>query len=301
MPLFTRATVVTVVLAVCVTLVAIDRPARPAEAQQPAATIEQVRVARVGNYIVEKHVLLDASAAADATAITDRVTGISSDGGDVTAQYVLNPWKWAASAMPVPVYYNPSLEAPRPSAASAIADAIAQWSAVSPASFTMTYAGTTTTKPGACDDTPDGINVVGYVTTLQPNVLGLTCSFRELRAPTTIVEFDMELAWGYDWGSGPTVGTKQYDLRSTILHEMGHAAGLGHSCVSAHDPRCTPAQLAAVMFPALAMGQMKRTLTDDDKAGLLAQYPPPPPPPGRPGIPVFDRFFALVAPGVSRE
>jgi hypothetical protein len=303
---FTRTAVALAVLAIGVVTLTTNQPSLPARADAPATVIEQVRVARTGDYIVEKHVLMDPSVGDASTAIADAVTGITNTADDgVAAQYVLNPWKWPAAAMPVPVYYNPSLESPRPAAAAAVASAVAQWSAVIPSTFSMTFAGTTTAVPTACDTVPhaDGVNVVSYVTSLNKGVLGLTCTLRGVRTSDIEVEFDMELAWGFDWGDGQSVGANQYDLRSTVLHEMGHAAGLGHSCPRAHDPTCTPADIAAVMFPALAPGQAKRTLTDDDKAGLLALYPPPIPPVVIPpvGIPVFNHFFALVAPGVSRE
>lgn len=265
--------------------------------------VERTRTVQVGGYILEKHVLMDASEVSDIDATVTQVTGIGIEGeepGSVTAQYVINPWKWPAQSLPVRVYYNPSLESPRPNPVPSIQDAVSQWSAVSPSTFSMTYSGATSATPGACDDVPDGINVVAYVTTLDKGVLGLTCSFRQASRPDTTVEFDMELAWGFDWGAGTFVGPNQYDVSSTILHEMGHAAGLGHSL-----------DKNSVMYFALGKAQMKRSLTDDDKSALRAQYPvvatattvstPPAVVPTAVPIPVFNHFFAVIAPGVSRE
>ena len=63
-------------------------------------------------------------------------------------------------------------------------------------------------------------------------------------------------------GTNPTscVGT---DLRNTVTHESGHMLGLGHS-----------ADVNATMFASASTGETsKRTLADDDIAGICAIYP----------------------------
>ena len=239
--------------------------------------------------------------------MADEVTGIPHETGGVTAQYLLNRRKWLPSALPVRVSYNPELESPRPSIADAIANAIQQWSAVSPSTFAFVYAGTTTANTDACEDHADGVNTVAYVTTLQSGVLGLTCTYYTSDDSSVVLEFDMRLNWTFDWGAGPTIGANQYDLASTVLHEFGHAAGLGHSSLS-----------TAVMYFALAKHTMKRTLTFDDTSGLRAQYPggdllvpppaptptldPSPAPTAAPTpVPVFSGAFRYRAPALVRE
>lgn len=54
------------------------------------------------------------------------------------------------------------------------------------------------------------------------------------------------------------------DLESLLLHEVGHALGLGH--VRSRD---------AVMFLGVAPATQRRTLTPDDLAGVCALYPRP--------------------------
>lgn len=235
---------------------------RGSNADTPATIVEEVRTAQIDGRIVERRVLIDTSLSNDPAALADDATGIPRPEAGVSAQFALNPWKWPLAAMPVTVALNRSLEAPRPSLEPALLSAIQQWSAVSPDTFAFTYLGTTTATGGACDNIADGVNVVGYVTTLRQGVLGMTCSFRNLDAPDVTVEFDMELNWTVDWGAGPTIGASQYDVASTVLHEMGHAAGLGHTNNE-----------TAVMWSKLGKDQIKRTLQPDDIAGLRAQYP----------------------------
>jgi hypothetical protein len=73
-----------------------------------------------------------------------------------------------------------------------------------------------------------------------------------------IVEFDLLLQADppRGWGEGLT----QAHLPSTILHEVGHSLGLGHSEVA-----------SAVMFGAIKPGE-QRGLHDDDREGLLTIY-----------------------------
>ena len=293
-------------------------------AQAPDTIVEEVRQAVVDGHLVEKTAIIDTRLANDPVALADEVTGIPHETGGVTAQYLLNPRKWRPTALPVRVSYNPGIEAPRPSIAPAIANAVQQWSAVSPSTFTFVSAGTTAAGTDACDDHTDGVNTVAYVTTLQAGVLGLTCTYYTADDPSVILEFDMQLNWTFDWGAGPTIGANQYDLASTVLHEFGHAAGLGHTCPFATSSSCTPSDIAAVMYPALKKATLKRTLTADDISGLRAQYPggdplvPPPAPTPTPvpsptlapattpsSVPIprpgFSRDYQLVTPGVVRE
>ena len=297
-----------------ISLVGLERVQGNASAQAPDTIVEEVRQAYVDGHLVEKTVIIDTRLTNNPVAVADEVTGIPHESGGVTAQYLLNPRKWRASAMPVRVSYNPALEAPLPSIAPAIANAIQEWSAVAPSTFAFVYAGTTTAGTGACEDHPDGVNTVAYVPAMsRPSVLGLTCTYYTADDPSVILEFDMQLNWTFDWGAGPTIGANQYDLSSTVLHEFGHAAGLGHTSLN-----------TAVMYFALAKHTMKRTLTDDDISGLGAQYPGgnpliPPPAPTQAPTPVpaptpapiptaapiptraVTRDYVVITPGVIRE
>ena len=106
----------------------------------------------------------------------------------------------------------------------------------------------------------------------------------------------MELSSTVQWSTAETTPGNRYDLRSTILHEMGHAAGLGHTSDG-----------SAVMYASLKAGTQKRSLTADDRDGLLAAYPgtAPTPSPATPTPtavpPVISRDYAIVTANLARD
>ncbi len=261
--------------------------------------IEEVRTQVLDNGLVVEHrVLIDRTLTDDPAAVADEVTGISRDTEPAfSAQYKRNPWKWSPEQIPVPVYYNPAGgSAGLPDALPWIQSAIQAWSGVT-TSFAFTYDGTTDAGFGACltPEDPDGRNTVGFSSALPRGTLGQTCTLANPRTGT-MMEFDMQLNSGTNWAAGDPTKKPQYDLPSTILHEMGHAAGLSHSSDS-----------ASVMYASLAQGVNKRSLTEDDIDGLLAQYPGgtvlprPTPTPTPPGIPPYERNFERILAGVSRD
>lgn len=69
----------------------------------------------------------------------------------------------------------------------------------------------------------------------------------------------------------------EWDLYSTVLHELGHGLGLGHGLPS------------SVMSSTLAPGTQRRALTEDDLAGLRALYGEP------------DFAYRMTAPGAARD
>jgi Matrixin len=94
--------------------------------------------------------------------------------------------------------------------------------------------------------------------------------WRKLRAgtlpvPAATVECDMRFSNGFNWYTGTgTPPANQVDWWSVAIHEMGHCLGLDH------EPRITDPK--SVMYPSLAAGEVRRTLTPDDIAGRNAIY-----------------------------
>jgi Matrixin len=181
----------------------------------------------------------------------------------------MNQWASNAFAFAVPFAYSGAMLAAPASAyridansvhtsdgAAAVQAAAATWSAACP--LTFTYEGTCATTAFA----QDGHNDVFWTPSLPGGVPAQTRLYYN-DDQTQIVEWDMALNDAYDWGDG-SGGT--YDVRSTVLHELGHALGLADLYGS---------DQAKVMFGVpLAAGSVKRSLSADDVAGAQWIYGP---------------------------
>ncbi len=196
----------------------------------------------------------------------DGSVAVDEDESSVAAQYVVNAHRWDPSSLPLPVQFNSTGQPADYGTSTIIQNAIATWNAVTPSTFSFTWGGAGTGSVGACGGsiTLDGHNTVKFEP-LPGLTLGQTCTVWNVAAGANakLVEFDMQLDADVNTWSGtdqPQAG--KYDIASTILHELGHAAGLGHS-----------GQSAAVMYPTLPGGVAKRSLTADDISGLQAAYP----------------------------
>ena len=80
-----------------------------------------------------------------------------------------------------------------------------------------------------------------------------------------------------DWNAP---GKSSIDVQSLLLHELGHVIGLLHSCSSTisdrtSSPNCAVAPvsyLIAVMYPALLIGQLRQSLTQNEYARVNCLY-----------------------------
>ncbi len=204
------------------------------------------------------------------------------DPGDVAAQWLPWSWKWEPHEIPVPVAYNPS-GAPLAVGPPVIVAGLQAWSNVPTSSFRFSYAGITENTASLLALGPDGENVISWASLdcATGCVLGIT-------SKEAAHEVDMLLNSNPEAAEQLGVGSV-VDWRTVVLHELGHVAGLEHSCPVPFGP-CTAPEAEAVMY--FQYRGILRKLAPDDVEGLTALYPlgggtapSPTPPPGATPVP----------------
>ncbi len=206
---------------------------------------------------------------ADAEAALDQL--LPREGEPVaTAAFMI--WrKWKADELPLPFRVNPANSPPGLNLTLAAQFAADTWSVATGQRFHFRWEGatteTTTTDPTSCS----GFTDHGFVTLawkangLNPAILAFTCidfANTELvdgvaRVSAATITFNSS----YTWSDLPVTPADSYDLWSNALHEMGHVLGLFHSTAQ-----------GSVMSTSLTKGLQRRSLTDDDLAGIRSLY-----------------------------
>ncbi|MGE3077186.1 MAG: matrixin family metalloprotease [Dehalococcoidia bacterium] len=259
----------------------------------------ETRLRRIDGTEALLRIEIIADSAQDARALAHEVTsrspsGTGGDSGSVSAAWLPWSWKWSPSEIPVSVAYNPT-GAPPGVGPSAIIAGLQAWSSVPDSSFRYHYAGITDNTATILDFGPDGENVIswGSLPCDHGCVLGIT-------SKETAHEVDMLLNNNPAAAEQLGIGDR-LDWRTVILHELGHMAGLEHSCPAPFGP-CTQAESDAVMY--FQYRGLLRKLTSDDEAGIAALYPetpapsPTPPPPGITPTPTpYPELPVILEPG----
>ena len=156
-------------------------------------------------------------------------------------------------------YYNASGDPSGGGGVTALAAAQATWSDVRSTAFGLALGGATDRCPSlGCAGAFDGFNDVGWLE-IDPEgvILAVTTYGIDVEAEV-ILEADIVLnnAPAVPWHTDG----QDFDLESTVLHELGHLAGLGHTA----DP-------STVMFP-IYVGVL-RQLSQSEIDGLEFFYP----------------------------
>lgn len=208
----------------------------------------------------------DAAAFEAARAATETLLpgALAESEGTVRAAYAAWPWLWPLEMLPVPVAYNPA-GAPVGLAEDAVRNGVLGWNGIAESSFWTQYTGTTSATPDLHLGLLDGQNTIGWLDLECPVgcVLGVTMKFGD----TFEVDIILNSNPAANLGDGRD-GTA--DLETVVLHEVGHLAGLDHSC-QPQGAGCTPEEEQSVMFPRYK--GVHRGLALDDIAGLAALYP----------------------------
>ena len=220
--------------------------------------------AQSSDYIVVRHVLYIAG---------DGSVAVEEESSSrVSAAFVVNKHIWNVDDIPIQVTYNPA-DAPAGHDVPALfQQAMTTWNNAG-SNFRFQWAGESAGSTGSCSGNPqvDGLNNIKF-TPLPPLTLGQTCTVYPPGGNTRLVEFDMQLNPSIDWSSSLPVPGNKFDMATTILHELGHAAGLGHACGSDVGITCGDTHESTVMYPTLDTGISKRSLTQDDVDAIRAAY-----------------------------
>ncbi|HEX6029823.1 MAG TPA: matrixin family metalloprotease [Tepidiformaceae bacterium] len=189
-----------------------------------------------------------------ATILTDQDDAVS-------AQFGAWWWQWDGAELPVTVSYNAAGAAAGFGEAD-IEEDLKVWSSVPGSAFRFAYGGPTDSGASVQDGTNDGKNVIAWrhLDCQAGCVLGVTTK-TEMHEADIVLNSNPQAKLGN--GSAGTT-----EARSVLLHELGHMAGLDHSCALF---ACTDAEQDAVMY--FQYRGPKHTLAADDVAGLTALYP----------------------------
>ncbi len=96
---------------------------------------------------------------------------------------------------------------------------------------------------------------------------------------SNIVHFDSQLNT-HEYNFGNTGDTDEYDLKTVLIHNLGHAIGLSHCSVGDTDSLCSgkltgsmvPPDEDSVMYKMLLPGRLKHEISGDDKTGVVHLY-----------------------------
>jgi len=159
----------------------------------------------------------------------------------------------------ISIWVNPANQGGKAGALTALENALASWTAVTPANYQLSYAGTTTAGFAT-----DGVNTVGWATGngCAGSCLALTALV--LGSGQVLQEVDVSFNDAFNWNTNGS----DYDVEAIAAHELGHCLGIHHTDIT--KPRNRPTMYASYF------GVGGRTLETDDRDALncaFSRYP----------------------------
>ena len=189
--------------------------------------------------------------------IQNTSTGRTSTGASVTCSATGGFVHWSHSQ--ITVMLNPANQGGEPGVATALQNAMASWTAVTPANYQLIYGGTTT-----AGFVTDGKNTVGFGSTSGCTGGCLALTALVLGPGQVIQETDVSFNDAYNWNTNGS----DYDVEAIAAHELGHCLGIHHTDIT--KPRNRPTMYTAYF------GTGGRTLESDDRDALncsASRYP----------------------------
>ena len=152
-------------------------------------------------------------------------------------------------------WLNPANQGGKPGVLTALQNAMASWTAVTPATYTLRYAGTTTRGFAT-----DGVNTVVWEDGDGCSGSCLAITALVLQAGQVITEADISFNNSATWNTNGT----DYDVEAIAAHELGHTLGIHHTDLTKSHNRPT---MYANYF-----GIPQRSLESDDWAALNCSF-----------------------------
>ena len=202
-------------------------------------------------------ILLAAGEAAAYRMIQNTSPGRTSTGAKVQCSAAGGFVHWNHSQ--VEMRLNTASQGSKPGVPLALQHALAAWTGVTPAGYTLTYGGTT-----ANGFTTDGINTVLWSTGNGCTGSCLAITALVLGPGQVIQEADVSFNDAYTWNTNGS----DYDVEAIAAHELGHCMGIHHTELT--KPRNRPTMYTAYF------GVDGRTLESDDRDALncaSSRYP----------------------------
>jgi len=156
--------------------------------------------------------------------------------------------------------HNTAGQGGKPGIAAALQSALSAWTGVTPAGYTLAYAGTTN-----AGFTTDGTSTVLWATGNGCTGGCLAITALVLGPGQVITECDISFNTSFVWNTDGA----DYDVQAIAAHEFGHGMGIHHTEITKHRNRPT-------MYTAY-FGTQGRTLEADDRDALncaYGRYPP---------------------------
>lgn len=252
------------------------RPAR-ADAPVPGEAVELVRTYQVDDTWDVTVFALFAAPQAEAELLMDAYIGpAEARPGPAIAQLTEGAiGRWAEADLPIPVTYAFETDSATTSMLGAGLWGMSRWAALAGHTFRFALTGAAAKQPEPLGCTSgrkvNDINDISF-RPLPTRLLGSTCVFTyrqgDIDGNKRIGEFDLEMSTAVNFSWKDTTPPDAYDVYTVMLHELGHALGLGHTTAT-----------TALMYESTAPGVQHRDLSPEDELAIRSLYPVGPKPP----------------------
>lgn len=194
---------------------------------------------------------------------------------DINSAAAIRHWQVSAATLPLQLTVSSNFSTAEQDAISNVKE---EWNSagVSPSLIKPTLNTTAAIDNGALSDFRDGTlgvyKINNWFSEVGSSALAVTQFFAYPRTDASgrayyeIVHADILVNYqDHEFSTDPDAYSFQYDLKSVIVHELGHLLGLGH---------VNDFSIDSVMHPTLSLGEQRRSIHPKDSDDILDLYNP---------------------------